>query len=66
MNKQVTESWNRIKQLITEREIEPCPRMNTDACTHSEFSDFPDPETLPMSFDVAVLLRCDRCIFRER
>ncbi len=58
---QVIESWTKIKAMIAEREIEPCPRMNTESCQYDEF---PDPETSPIGFDVAVLQRCDRCIFR--
>ena len=61
MMSSLAESYQRIKDMISDREIEPCPRMNTDLCLYSEF---PDEEKNPISFDSCVLMRCDRCIFQ--
>lgn len=56
----VVESHQRIKAMIKDRGIEPCPRINTDQCLYDEF---PDEEKNPISFDACVLMRCDKCIF---
>ena len=50
-----------IKKMIHDREISPCPRMNTDECFYDAF---PDEELKPITFDVCVLMRCDKCFFR--
>ena len=62
MNKQVKESWDRIKEMIRARDIQPCPRINTDKCPYSDYSPFPDPENFPLCYDVSILMRCDQCI----
>ncbi len=58
----VQESFERLKQMVKERGIEPCPRIYTESCLYDD--PFPDPETDPITYTVCLLQRCNRCIFR--
>jgi len=62
----IDRAWKNIRKMIEDRNIKPCPRMNTDSCTHSEFPPFPNPKQNPLNYDITILLRCEKCIYSWR